>query len=79
MMNVVLPGGHVAEIQVNIKEMLLAKDKAHPLYERERTITGRALRDKRDLDLDEAKEVGDLQKKQRAIYDGAWLAIRGKK
>lgn len=69
--------GHDTEIQVNLPEMLAAKEgAAHPLYERQRTLEGegktRALTDA------ERAEIADLVKRQAAIYDEAFATIERK-
>lgn len=42
MMNIEMPNGHIAELQINVKTMLAAKEEAHALYEEHRTIKAQA-------------------------------------
>jgi hypothetical protein len=44
MINATLSTGHVVEVQVNTKKMLLAKSEAHAHYEKQRTIEGKAVK-----------------------------------
>lgn len=73
-MNLNLPNGHVAELQVNTKAMVVAKEKAHHLYEQQRTIAGAASHDKREQTPEERKKIAVLITQQKRIYDAAWEA-----
>ena len=73
MMNVELPNGHIGELQVHVKEILKAKDEAHKLYEKTRTIEGKASREGRtELTTEEQKIVGDANKESEELYTGAF-------
>lgn len=65
--------GHIAEIQVNLPEMLAAKKSAHKLYEESRTL--RAEVDAQPFgEHSEAKlaRIEVLNAKMREAYDAAW-------
>lgn len=70
----VMIDGQLAEVQVNVPEMIAAKKEAHPLYERIEEIKRRLQRDDRDATPDEAHEWADLERRQQAIYAAAWDA-----
>lgn len=65
----VLIGGHVAEVQINLPQMLAAKKQAHPLY-----VEVERLRREAEArgDTEVPAHVLALQQQQRAIYDAAW-------
>jgi len=77
LLSVKLATGHIAEIQVNTKTMLVAKEKAHVLYEKERSIKGLADKEKRPMTKAEATRVAALQSRQSLIYSEAWVASGG--
>lgn len=70
-MNVAI-NGHVAELQVNVPEMLAAKSKAHPLYEEYRSLSGRIESENRAPTAQELVALDDLRDRQKAIYAAAW-------
>ena len=63
--------GHVVEIQLHLREMYLAKQEAHTLYEGARSIESTAAIEQRPLNLEEAKEISDLSKQFKQIYSDA--------
>jgi hypothetical protein len=70
-----LPNGMVAELQYNLKPMLLAKEKAHPLYEALQTIRRKydgSDEPGPDWDPADAKEHDRLMAASHAIYDPVW-------
>lgn len=75
MMNIRLPSGHIAELQVNTKAMFLAKDKGHKLYERERVLEV-SIKDG-TASKKEQSEYLKLQKAQKKLYGEAWAASSG--
>lgn len=62
--------GHVAEIQVNVPEMLAAKKEAHRLY-RELTELERSIADRQPTEAELAR-IRELRDSMREIYDRAW-------
>jgi hypothetical protein len=80
MMNIKLPNGHIAEIQVNTKDMVVAKErKGHPLYAVERELTGQIGVEKRQPTPEEARRIKELQDAQNEVYKTAFersLGIR---
>jgi len=63
-------GGHVAEIQVNLPEMLQAKKQVHNLYEERRTIEGNW--SKREATPAELERTAQLNSQMKAVYDAAY-------
>jgi len=72
LVNARLSTGHVVEVQINTKKMLVAKNVAHKLYEQERSIMGTLMKENRSASADEKKTVDDLRERQVAIYSKAW-------
>jgi hypothetical protein len=73
MMNIVLPNGHIAEVQVNTKAMVSAKEReGHKLYEQERDIKASATMEKRDLSDSEKDIIDRLRVAQKEVYTRAW-------
>lgn len=58
------PNGHICEVQLNTKAMLIAKNIAHPYYEESRVLDPKSPDDK--------NKKAELSEKQREIYDAAW-------
>jgi len=71
----VLIDGHVAEVQVNLPEMLAAKKIAHKPYEKREAIKRKAEEAGRDLTAKEQAAVDRLNAEMRAIYDPVWESI----
>ncbi len=72
MLNIEMPGGHIAELQVNTKKMIMAKDEAHVHYEEIRTLTEAAKKEGRSLSPNEGKRVDKLTEESIRIYGDAW-------
>ena len=74
-----LPNGMVAELQIHVKAMTLAKEKGHKDYEITRTLQGKygeaEPSDKWD-DGDHSKFY-DAVKRQKDVYDEAWQKSNG--
>jgi len=78
MMNITLPNGHIAEVQINTKPMVSAKERlGHPLYEKERAINATAKMEGRDLTSEERSTIRVLQDQQAEIYDTAFKKSLG--
>ena len=80
--NVVMPNGHICELQINVKPMLQAKAKAHKIYEQYRSILADIEERGKGPDGATPVEVSRMEilaRKQTAIYRKAWADItRGK-
>ena len=74
-LNVDMGHGLVAEVQINLTEMLAAKEQAHPLYE-EREAIDRAGRARGGITPEERARIDALNAQQREIYDAALEASR---
>lgn len=72
MMNVKLPNGMVAELQVNVKSMLAAKEEGHKPYEVMRSILAKD--DPSDADNKAYQEAWEQSQK---IYGDAWAKVTG--
>lgn len=80
LMNVRLPSGLIAEVQVHAKPMIAAKNEGHHWYEVTRGIEAKCLLDGgRDPTEDEAKKIAEAEAKQKAIYGRAWARLTGAK
>lgn len=78
MFNVRYPNGHVGEIQVNVKSMLVAKDLGHKLYERVREIDAKKKAEgNTTLTLEEQQTVDLANDSQKRLYDEAWRQVSG--
>lgn len=66
----VMINGHVAEVQVNLPDMLKAKKQVHPIYE-ERSKLDREYAGK-VMPAKVQKRVDALNAKMKAVYDTAW-------
>jgi hypothetical protein len=71
-MKIAAPNGHLTELQINTKPMMIAKGDGHKLYEEARTIDAKAKIEKRLLTPDEAARVKALNEKMTELYAKAW-------
>lgn len=78
MLKVEYPNGHIGEIQVQIKGMLKAKEQAHPLYEKVRTIEGKLKTENRSMTDEERKTFDSANAQMREIYGAAWRKANGR-
>lgn len=76
--NVRLADGTIAEIQVNLPEMIKVKDtpEVHALYERRQKIE--AALTTRDLTDEEVAEIAGLNRQMKERYDAAWNEARSR-
>jgi len=78
-MNVRLPNGMLAEVQLHAKPMMLAKNEGHHWYEVERSITAKLKTEKRKPTSEEKIKYDKALQRQQAIYGQAWRAVSGEK
>jgi hypothetical protein len=74
LLNVTYPNGHVGEIQIHTKAMLIAKELGggHKLYEQQRSIDAKAKLEHREKTHEEMKEIDRLNVESHKLYDAAW-------
>jgi len=78
MLNVKMPNGHITELQINCKEMLEAKNVAHKLYEKSRTMQADAKQQYGGVKHAPAEVIAkldELERRQTFIYRKAWAKI----
>lgn len=73
--NVDLDDGTIAEIQINVPQMLAAKAKAHALYEEREAILRLGNSENRKLTQAESDRVDALNEEMKDHYDAAWKAF----
>lgn len=64
--------GHIAEVQVNLAEMMTAKKEAHPLYVEQSTLMRQLSDEGRGPTIAEGEKLAALEARQQAIYATAW-------
>lgn len=78
-----LPNGLLAELQVHIKPMTLAKEKGHKPYETTRSIEGKykqkGIEDKAQWDDADREKHGTAMAEQEKLYGDAWDRATGAK
>lgn len=67
----VVVNGHVAELQINLPEMLKAKDEMHPLYE-ERRVLADKIKLSDHPDASELARINELNARMSERYAAAW-------
>lgn len=78
MFNVIYPNGHIGEIQVNLKTMLMAKKSGHLLYEKVREIEARKkISGENTLTPEEQQTVDEANEASKALYEEAWRQAFG--
>lgn len=76
MFNITYPNGHIGELQVNLKPMLIAKQSGHLLYEKVREIEARKkMEGHSDLTPEEQQIVDEANAASKALYDEAWRQV----
>lgn len=78
-LNVRMPNGMIAELQLHLKPILEAKRHTHPYYVKKAEVLNRVKLEKRALTPEETAFVDDMTKKQKDIFDVAWGKATGKK
>ena len=77
-LNLRMPNGHIAEMQLHLKEIReYSIDEGHKYYERIRDIEACAFREKRSLTPKEQETIDRLNCEQRRFYEAAFQ--RGQK
>jgi hypothetical protein len=66
------PEGLCVEVQVNVKEMLLAKERQHPNYEKQSTIERKVKDENRAMTPEEKSVVAEMIRLQREDYMPTW-------
>jgi hypothetical protein len=74
MMNVTLPNGMIAEVQMHLKAMLVAKNQGHKYYETIRTI---AAKPEKEWTPDERTAAQEAQASSQKLYGDAWTQAGG--
>jgi len=72
--NVIMPNGHVAEVQVNLPEMLEVKNQVHHLYEARENLLREVAQANRLLTDAENARIDALNAQMKSAYDAAWAA-----
>lgn len=76
MFNITYPNGHIGELQVNLKPMLIAKSSGHLLYEKVREIEARKKLDgNSDLTPEEQQIVDEANAASKSLYEEAWRQV----
>ena len=76
--NVVLPGGHIGEVQVHLGEIFKAAVRGHGMYERLRGIGAAAKAEGRaEMTVEERREAAGLSRAVREAYEAAWRRCGG--
>ncbi len=78
MFNITYPNGHIGELQVNLKPMLIAKKSGHLLYEKVREIEARKkMEGSTTLTPEEQQTIDEANEASRALYEEAWRQAFG--
>lgn len=75
--NVVMPNGVVAELQIHLKPMLVAKAAGHHQYETMRSIDSRIKIENRDMNAEEESAYNNALLQSQKIYGEAWAKSTG--
>jgi len=79
MINVEYPNGHAGELQIHLKQIFLAKEEGHNIYERVRGIAAKAELKGDDSLTDEEQAIFDsANAEMKELYDEAWMKSIGK-
>jgi hypothetical protein len=63
-------GNIFVELQVNTEKMIKAKEQAHPLYEKRRTLAAKGEK-RQALSSDDRAEIQQIDQQMQAIFDQA--------
>lgn len=73
MFNVRYPNGHVGELQINVKSMLVAKELGHSYYEKVRSfMADKAIAGDTSVTPEEQAEIDRANAVQKHLYSEAW-------
>ncbi len=76
-LSVELENGHIAEIQINQRDMLAASEYTHDAYEELDAIQKRAALENRELTVDEAKRISALNDFVQDVHDRGAAQVPG--
>lgn len=84
LMNIRMPNGLVAELQLHLKKMLKAKNEGHHFYVKEREVFARnakggVVKPRDQWSPEDVRVADEAFAKQKSIYSEAWLDITGEK
>jgi hypothetical protein len=69
---VAIPHDHIGEVQINLPEMVAAKEVAHPIF-KQRDLVARAAGD--NASSDQKAQIKEYNRQMHAIYDPAWNSV----
>ena len=73
LLNVLMPNGHIAEVQLHLRSILETKYKyGDEIYREIRTIEADAEQERRDITSNEAKRIEQLRSQAKELYDRAF-------
>ena len=73
LLNVLMPNGHIAEVQLHLLSILETKYKyGDEIYREIRTIEADAEQERRDITSNEAKRIEQLRSQAKELYDRAF-------
>lgn len=71
------PDGHIAELQINLKGMIKAKEgHGHKLYEQHRSLVAAVKAQNRQPTAQETSQLQSLEQQMKQLFDNAWAAAR---
>jgi Region found in RelA / SpoT proteins len=76
LINIEMKNGHIVEFRLHLKEMDVAAETGHKIYEQRRTLE--AISTQRELTISELKKKYELIQKEKNLYDNAWKKITKK-
>ncbi len=73
LMNIRTRNGVIAELQLHLEQILVAKQEGHKYYEQEQELSRRSKLENRNLTPDESRQVEAIRTKQKELYEAAFL------
>lgn len=73
LVNIRTPNGVIAELQLHLEQILVAKFEGHKYYEQEQELNRRAKLENRKLTLEESYQIEAIRSKQKELYEVAFL------
>jgi hypothetical protein len=73
LVNIRTQNGVIAELQLHLEQILVAKQEGHKYYEQEQELSRRSKLENRNLTPEERERIEAIRTKQKELYDAAFL------
>ena len=73
LVNIRTSNGFIAELQLHLEQILIAKQEGHKYYEQEQEISRKSKLEERKLTPEESCQIEGIRAKQKELYEAAFI------